>query len=109
MKDFKWNQREKSISRAAFDKAYNKECAHIIEAVKKQASTLTEPEDIWTLEDYLFKKRKDIDQRYDYRYSVLIPVFGVLVRQGWIEMKDLEGLGQEKLSKIQSIANFLND
>jgi hypothetical protein len=52
MTDTKWSQKEKSISRAAFDKAYKSECNIIIETVKKKASNLSEPKEIWGLEDY---------------------------------------------------------
>jgi hypothetical protein len=108
MIDAKWNQREKSISRAAFDKALKNECNHIIETIKEKAGRLSKPKEIWELEDYLYQRRIEIDQKYDYRYSVLIRVFGQLVREGWIEMKELEGLGAEKLERIQVIAG-LND
>ena len=80
MTDAKWSQKEKSISRAAFDKAYKNECNNIIETVKNRARNLSEPKEIWGLEDYLYEKRKEIDNKYDYRYSVLIPVFGRLVK-----------------------------
>jgi len=109
MRDMKWNQSEKSIARAAFDKAFKNECNYIIETLRERVSNLSEPKEIWELEDYLSDKRKEIDQKYDYRYSVLIRVFGVLVCEGWIEMKDLEGLGEEKLQRVQSIASCLNE
>ena len=106
MPDVKWSQKEKSISRAAFDKAYKNECNNIIETVKNRARNLSEPKEIWGLEDYLYEKRKEIDNKYDYRYSVLIHVFGQLVRDGWITMKDLEGLEEEKIQRIQLIASL---
>jgi hypothetical protein len=106
MTDVTWSQKEKSISRAAFDKAHQAECNNIIETVKKKASTLSEPKEIWGLEDYLYERRKEIDNKYDYRYSVLIHVFGRLVREGWITMKDLEGLEEEKVQRIQRIVSL---
>ncbi len=109
MIDFKWNQKEKAIARTAFDKAFQNECNHIIEAAKERLNNLSDPKEIWRLEDYLSKKRKQIDQKYDYRYSVLIRVFGVLVYEGWIEMKDLEGLKEEKLQRIRFVAEGLKD
>jgi len=104
MRDIKWTQREKSIARAAFDKAYTNECNRMIETVKQKANNLSGPKGIWELEDYLFNKRKEIDQKYDYRYSVLIHVFGRLAGEGWIEMKDLEGLGEEKIKAVRFLA-----
>lgn len=109
MMEFKWNQREKTIARAAFDKAFKNECNHIIATLKEQLNNISEPKEVWRLEDYLSEKREEIDQKYDYRYSVLIRVFGILVGEGWIEMKDLDGLEEDKLQKIQIIAYGLNE
>jgi len=104
MNDLKWSPKEKSISRTAYYKAYRNECEDIIKTVRQKANTLSEPKGIWELEDYLYEKRRERDNKYDYRYSVLITVFGRLVKEGWINMKDLEGLGKEKLERIQFIA-----
>ena len=109
MTDFKWSQKEKTIARAAFDKAFQNECNHIIAILKERLNNLSDPKEVWRLEDYLSKKRKQIDQKYEYRYSVLIMVFGVLLNEGWIEMRDLDGLEEEKLQKIQFVADGLKD
>jgi hypothetical protein len=106
MTELKWSQKEKSISRAAFDKALKNECDSIILTVKQKAGSLSESKGIWELEDYLYDKRKNIDNKYDYRYSALITVFGRLVREGWITLKDLEGLGEGKLRRIHFIATM---
>jgi len=79
MNDVKWNQKEKSISRAGFDKAYKNECDDIIKTLRHKVGSLSGPKGIWDLENYLYQKRKEMDQKYDYRYSVLIHVFGRLV------------------------------
>ncbi len=104
MEEFKWSKTEKAIARAAYDKAFRNECNHIIETVKQKACMLSEPRGIWELEDYLRRKRKEIDNKYDYRYSALPYVIGHLVREGWITMEDLEGLGEEKRERINGIA-----
>jgi len=109
MKDFKWNQREKLIARASYDKAFKNECNHIISTLSEKVSNITEPKGIWEIADYLNDKRKEIFQKYDYRYSALIRVFGVLVCEGWIQIKDLVGLEEAKLLRIQDIATYLNE
>jgi hypothetical protein len=106
MEDVKWSKTEKAISRAAYDKAYKNECDDIIATIKQRAASLTESKGIWELEDYLYDKRREIDNKYDYRYSALLPVFGHLVREGWIDMQDLEGLGKEKIERIRNIATM---
>jgi hypothetical protein len=52
----------------------------IQEAVYKEARDVKEEDDVWRLHDYLTKKRREIDGKYDYRYSVLIFVLGRLLR-----------------------------
>jgi hypothetical protein len=54
----------------------------------------------------LASRRKQIDQKYDYRYSVLLMVFGCLLREGSIDENDLAGLSQDKLEMIHGIAAF---
>jgi hypothetical protein len=40
----------------------------------RQAKMIEQPSDLWELERYLTERRKEIDSRYDYRYSVLLNV-----------------------------------
>jgi len=104
MGEMTWSKTEKSISRAAFDKALKNELDSTIQTVKEMARSISEPRQIWELEDYLRKKRREIDDKYDYRYSVLLFVFGHLVKEGWIGMEDLQGLAEEKIERIRLIA-----
>ncbi len=101
----KWSKKEKSIARAAFDKAYDKECNQIIGKLKEKSQKLSDQEDIWELHDYLSEIRKEIYEKYDYRYSVLIMVFAQLLKQQWLKIDDLEGLSMDKIDKIKSLAN----
>lgn len=102
----KWSKNEKSIARAAFDKAYEKECHQIIGKLREKSLKLSDPEDIWEFHDYLSEIRKEIDKKYDYRYSVLIMVFSILLKQQWLKIDDLEGLSADKIEKIKSLANI---
>jgi len=67
---------------------------------------IASPEDIWHLHDFLSEKRTEIDEKYDYRYSVLIFVFARLVKEGWLEESDLNGLHEDKVSKIIALATM---
>jgi hypothetical protein len=49
----------------------------------------SDPLKIWPVHDYLSEKRRDIDQKYDYRYSVLITVFARLLFEGWTTEAEL--------------------
>jgi len=41
-------------------------------------------------------------QKYDYRYSKLDLVFGILLREGWLAEAELTGLGQDKMRRIKA-------
>ena len=86
--------------------AYERECDHIIGKIKSKVENIEGPEGIWNLCDMLVKRRKDIDRKYDYRYSQLPLVFGVLLREGWLNLEDLDGLSQDKLNTISNISNL---
>ena len=49
---------------------------------------------------------REIEQKYDYRYSQLILVFGRLVREGRIAEEQLRGLSEEKLSYIRRFVSL---
>ena len=101
-----WSKPEKEIARKAYRAAYNKEIMAIAENVRKTAAEINEPSDLWKIHDYLTEKRKETDEKYDYRYSVLILVFARLMYEGWVRLEDLEGLSDAKLQKIRAIAEL---
>lgn len=96
-----WSKSEKAIARRAFEQAYDRECSAIAEEVHRRARKISEPRDVWALHDFLSRRRKEIDQKYDYRYSVLIFVFGRLINEGWLSDECLAGLSDDKLAKIR--------
>jgi hypothetical protein len=106
MKDLKWSEAEKKIARRAFDVALSREYAALMKELKSLAAKAEKPEDIWAIHDCLTERRRAIGAKYDYRYSQLIIVFGRLLREKWMEEKDLEGLGEEKLEGIRHIAHL---
>lgn len=52
------------------------------------------------------RKRRETDEKYDYRYSQLLFVFARLLHKGRISESDLSGLRQDKLEKIRFLAGF---
>ncbi len=98
-----WTQNEEDIARKAFDIAYKRETTALIESVRYRASSLTELEDMWSLHDFLSVKRHEVDGRYDYNLPTLIFVFAGLVKDGWITVKELEGLDADKIAKIVAL------
>jgi hypothetical protein len=105
MDQLRWSDAEKKIARRAFEKALQHELDELIQKVKEMARDIKEPSDLWKVEDYLTSRRKAIDSTYDYRYSQLPLVFGMLVRRGRISLEDLQGLGEDKLSYVEFITS----
>src|ERR1700682_2367359 len=102
-----WSRSEKTIARKAFDAALGRELHEVIQEAKKMASQIQQSSDLWDLEHYLTQRRKEIDRKYDYRYSQLTHVFGKLLYEGRLWEEELRGLGEDKLQPIRSFANFL--
>jgi hypothetical protein len=100
MLDMKWSPAEKKIARAAYDRAYQRECDAILLEVKSMLASAADNQIIWRLEEYLRDRRREIDRKYDFRYSVLMLVFISLYAEGWLKEEDLAGLSPEKIYKI---------
>ena len=102
----KWSRSEKAIAHKVFDAAQERELQQVIQEAKQKADQIKEPADLWDLEHYLTQCRKEIDRKYDYRYSQLDLVFGRLLREKRIGEEGLRGLGEDKLRAIRSYAKF---
>lgn len=100
MLDFKWSASEKKIARRVFDEALTVELAEVMADFKARAAAAAEPMDMWNVQEYLFRKRGEIDEKYDFRYSQLPFVFGRLLREGRIREEQLAGLAEDKLEFI---------
>jgi hypothetical protein len=98
---FNWSPQEKRVARKAFDRAYRGQCAAISAKVKQMVSKASSPSDLWKIHDYLSGQRTKTDAIYDYRYSVLLSVFGRLLSEGWLQDADLDGLREDKIAEIR--------
>ena len=106
LRDLPWSATEKKVARRAFEQAYRKQCDAIRSQLQKMIAKGSEPPDIWAIHDYLSKERKRTDEIFDRRYSVMIEVLSILLRQGWVKKSDLAGLSPDKIEKIQHLANL---
>ena len=102
-----WSRSEKAIARKAFDGVLKRELHEAIQEAKRMCSQIKEPADLWDLEHYLTQRRKEIDYKYDYRYSRLTHVFARLLQEGRLSEEELSGLREDKLKSIRSYAKFL--
>ena len=106
LKEYKWSQSEKKIARKAFDVAYQREMEEIRGIVNDRVQRLNKDKDLWELHDFLTERRDSVDERYDYRYSRLILVFGMLMRDEYLLKSDLVGLDEDKISAIIRISEY---
>ena len=106
MNDIKWSKAEKKAARKAFDLAYERECTDLIKKIQSKAEKLSAPEDIWNLHDFMTKEIRNIGKTYDYRYSVLLRVFVQLIRDKWLNINELEGLSEAKMSRINNLLDL---
>ena len=107
MHDLKWTASEKKIARRVFDEALAIELAEVMAEFKRRAVSVSVPEDMWEIREYLFRKERELNEKYDFRSSQLPLVFGRLVREGRVLEGQLHGLGEEKLSYVRRIASLL--
>jgi hypothetical protein len=106
MHDMKWSKSEKKLAQQVFDAALEAELAEIVADAKGRATAASDIEDIWALQEHLFHRRRELDQKYDFRYSQLLFVFGRLLREGRIRIEQLDGLSEDKRDVIRRIVSL---
>lgn len=99
-----WSPAEKRAARAAFEAAWARECTALKHEAEAMLSRSADPAAIWDVGDYLAKKRREIDQKYDYRYSVLTRVLGRLLAEEWLNDDEIAALAPDKIAEIKRIA-----
>jgi hypothetical protein len=106
MREFTWSAAEKKAARAAFDLALARELSATRQKVEALLRSTSDDRVIWSVHDYLDEKRREMDQKYDYRYSMLMFVFPRLVSEGWLTADELAGIGAEKVDVIQEVMSL---
>lgn len=106
MRELRWTEAEKKLSRRAFEAALQAELADVLQDFKARAAAVQTSHDLWPIEHFLSQRRRELDAKYDYRYSQLISVFGRLVRERRLTEAHLEGLSHDKLESIRRIASL---
>jgi hypothetical protein len=101
-----WSTREKQIAEKVLKQAYQREVSLLITKVRQKITHLIDIEQLWQIHDLLSAKRYDLDGKYDSRESMLVFTFAQLLKENLIELKDLEGLDQDKLAKISSLGKI---
>ena len=101
-----WSASEKRIARRAFNAALQRELAEVLAEFKARAARAVRAEDMWAIRDYLDRAQREIDSKYDYRYSRLELVLGGLLREQRIQEHELDGLADDKMDRIRRVASL---
>ncbi|HQM99882.1 MAG TPA: hypothetical protein PLL36_02345 [Candidatus Hydrogenedentes bacterium] len=109
MERLTWSKADKKCARVAFDAAYERECASILAELRKRVDAIRDSDDIWGINDYLWRKRREIGDKYDFRGSVLADVLVRLMREGWITLDELQGLSEEKRDLLSRGLGFFKN
>ena len=102
MNNESWSKSQKKHARELFDLALEREYKELIEEIN--SLKVESRDEVWELRDRLNQKAKEMDRKYDYRYSQLILVFAQLLREGYLSLEELSVLGEEKLDEIKKMA-----
>jgi Photoprotection regulator fluorescence recovery protein len=97
-----WTADEKKVARRAFNEALGRHLSAIIAEAKRRMANVVDPSDLWEVETYFTESRKTIDRIYQYRYSDLLRVFSILMRDGWLKEADLVGLQPDKIAEVKA-------
>lgn len=108
LSDAKWTDKEKKIARRAFDLALERERDALLAEFKQKALAANDFDDLWNIQSYLRDKQRELDTKFDYRYSQLEMVFAVLLRDKRISEAELDGLAEERLAAIRLLCSFFS-
>lgn len=101
-----WNHTELKISQQVLKKAYQLETEALMTQVRSQITNMTNINQLWQVHDLLSAKRYDLDGKYDNREQMLVFTFAQLLKEGWINLEELNGLDSAKLAKISSLSKM---
>ncbi|WP_375783516.1 hypothetical protein ACE10Z_27250 [Bradyrhizobium sp. Pha-3] len=104
--DLKWSSAEKKIARKAYDSAVECALAKVMVEFKSRAVAAATPSEMWEVGDYLHRKRRELDEMFDYRYSQLLLVFAQFIREQYLDEALLAGLSDEKRQIIRSFLSL---
>ena len=78
----------------------------LIRRVRENASKISDLENVWQLHDFLSARRHDIDGKYDGREAFLMFTLSGLVKEGLLQLSELEGLAADKRAKVSLLTRM---
>lgn len=91
---------------AAFEMACLRSGKALIAAVQHQAGQVENLDGLWQLHDFLSIQRHVIEGRSAFNLDGILFVFASFVKEGLLELDELQGLDSEKLNKVAAMARF---
>ena len=104
MRELKWSSTERVVARRCYERILQQELDAAIQSTKERAAKISQASELWELERHLTRLGKEIDRKYQYKYSTLVLFFADCVREGRLDLDDLRGLADDKLSYIRQHA-----
>ena len=101
-----WTQDELAIARAAFEAGKQRSIEVLIQTLQENVGGLNTPESIWQLHDYLSTERYQYEGRADFDTSNILFTLADMIKQQLISADNLNGLDQNKLSKVKAMSMF---
>ena len=101
MRVMHWSPKEKAIVRRVFDRALHQELDATIQKAKQMAQRVEQPDELWALERHLTNRRKEIDAKYEFKYSSVLLLLARLVHESRISRDELHGLSEDKLRCVR--------
>ena len=106
MREMHWSPKEKAIARRVFDRALHQELDETIRGAKRLAERIERPDELWVLERHLTQRRKQIDAKYEFKYSSVLLLLAELIRESRIGLDELHGLSEDKLKCVRDHSRY---
>ncbi len=101
-----WSEGEQEVIKIAFKAAYQRAIDGLITTLQSESQKLKNAEDTWKLHDYLSSQRHAIEGRFNLRFQEVLFVFASFVKDGLLNLDELQGLAPEKIIKISVMSKF---
>ena len=98
-----WSKSEKEVARKVFNMAKKRAYDNLINTINSKK--IQSSDDIWSLRDLLNEKAIEFDNIFDYRYSQLVILFVRYVQDGLLDIEELTGLSEDKISVIKNMTD----
>jgi len=97
-----WTPAEKNLARNLFDRAMSKAGADYL--ARHQQQNFATLEELWAYEQKIRHWRKEFSSIFQFTYSRLEFSFAVSLQRGWLQENQLNGLRDDRIQRIVTLA-----